>query len=94
VRAAPEPHPATSVSGSTPTAVLPKYSGRCQGGPIDGLNLYHGEPLFRMAARDGKSITYCGPPTEEISISWYHFAGGQWVYHSTEEPPREDADHV
>lgn len=52
--------------------------------------LYHGEPIFMVAERLGRRITYCGPPADGITLSWYHFVGGEWVLHSTEEPPRKE----
>lgn len=89
-RPPPEPLPPGSLVAFEPSGALPKYSGRCRGGPTDGLMLYHGEPIFMVAERLGRRITYCGPPADGITLSWYHFVGGEWVLHSTEEPPRKE----
>lgn len=74
---APAAAPVTVPSPSRPGGV--EYGGTCRGGPLDGKNLYHAEPLFRLAYREGRQITYCGPEREDIEFVWYHFVGGEWV---------------
>ena len=56
------------------------YSGPCRGGPLDGKPLHHGTPLFTVAFRDGRPITWAGPATAEVSIADYQYAGGEWNY--------------
>lgn len=61
-------------------ALLPKCSGLCRGGPYDGKPLYHAEPSFRLAYQHGKLISWCGPATDEITIAWYQFRDGEWIF--------------
>lgn len=71
------PYPAASLANPRPHGV--EYGGKCRGGPLDGRNLYHAEPLYRLAFREGRQITYFGSEAEGLTFVWYHFVGGEWA---------------
>jgi hypothetical protein len=56
------------------------YSGLCFGGPFDGKPLYHGEATCKVAMNSGRVVTWCGPPTAEISVNEYRFEDGRWLW--------------
>lgn len=56
------------------------YSGKCDGGPCDGRPLHHALPVFLMAMRGIKPVTWVGPPTSEIEIIPYRYVDGKWVW--------------
>lgn len=66
------------------------YSATCNGGPMHGLRLHHGEPSIPMFKREGKLISYTLPVLGEkmpdnIEVGWYVWADGRWEW--TREPP-------
>jgi hypothetical protein len=56
------------------------YSGKAVGGPYDGKPIHHGLPTIKVAMAAGKVITYCGPPTEEITVGEYRHNEGKWLW--------------
>jgi len=60
-------------------------SGFCEGGPLGGLMLHHGESLY-FVARDKvtkririRNLAYA---TEVYEVGHYEYSGGAWHWHS------------
>jgi len=61
------------------------YFGDCEGGPLGGRRLYHGEPAFPIG-RDRLSkrilIGWRGGITDDVEVGYYEHDGGGWVWSS------------
>jgi hypothetical protein len=60
------------------------FSGICEGGPLNGKPLHHGEPVWHSATLNGKSVTrpqQAKKIGDEKEIKWftYHHKGDRWI---------------
>jgi hypothetical protein len=61
------------------------FSGICQGGPLGGLKIHHGEPLYFVARdRETRRIRILNLPgaTDVYEVGHYEYSGGAWHWHS------------
>lgn len=60
------------------------YSGKCEGGPFDGLPMHHGEPDHKIGVSGMRAQLWVGPETDAIRYGWYRHREGRWLW----EPPK------
>jgi len=60
------------------------FSGTCEGGPLHGRVLHHGEPVYESAMIDGKMVTRSQDAkkvSKEANVKWatYRHKNGMWI---------------
>jgi hypothetical protein len=60
------------------------FSGRCEGGPINGKMLHHGEPTYIAAVVANKIVTRSQDAkraSQEKDVQWstYEHKNGRWI---------------
>ena len=60
-------------------------SGLCDGGPLGGKTLHHGEPIYRIGRdRHTKRIIHAwrGGSTVDVEVGHYEWIGPMWMWRS------------
>jgi hypothetical protein len=72
--------------------VVTLYSGKCEGGPLRGLPLHHGETIYYVARSTLNRrllVRNLATPFDDYEIGHYEFQDGAWHWRSPNQPTGE-----